>query len=143
MCVGLQRKWSFRRPARPVVSWTLPKENIIKINVDGSFSPSSGASGIGGYHHGLFLIDFAKHVEADSTIHAKILAIREEMLVTAVFGWFGSTIFAFESNSTNVVSWFFRFVRCVLEILEHYQGDLAVVRTTSFLVINPHPSFGK
>lgn len=94
---------------RPNVSWVPPYYNTIKINVDDSFQPLSGASGIGGVlrdHIGSFLLHFAKQVEADSAIHAEVLAIKEGMLVAAASKWSGTTTFIIESDSSNAVSWF-------------------------------------
>lgn len=79
--------------ARPSASWLPPCPNRIKVNVDGSFSSMSGASGIGGVfrdHLGTVLLHFAKHVKADSTIHAEILAIKDGFLIAAASRWSGS-----------------------------------------------------
>lgn len=68
------------------LSWMPLDQNIIKINMDGSFNSSSSVNGIGELlrdHHGSFFIQFAKHVDADSANHIEVLAIREMMHVAA------------------------------------------------------------
>lgn len=77
--------------------------------MDDSFHPVSSASGIGGVlkdHSSSFLLHFTKHVEANSTIHVEVLAIREGILVAATSRWSGVSTFIIESDSSNVVSWF-------------------------------------
>lgn len=94
---------------RPNISWTSPPQGIIKINVDGSFSKSYLASGTGGVfrnHHSFVLLQFAKKVQAYSTIHTKVLAIKEGMLVTTASWWASSVTFTFELDSMNTTTWF-------------------------------------
>lgn len=64
--------------------------------MDASFNPLLGASRIGGVfrdHFGSFLMHFAKQVEANSAIHAEVLAIREGMLVATTSRWSGVASF--------------------------------------------------
>lgn len=93
---------------RPNVSWTTPKQEIITIIVDGFFSSSpTTPSGIGGVfrdHLGTFLLHFVKQADAESAIHAKVLAIGEGMLIASTSQWASVSTFAFDSNSVNVVS---------------------------------------
>lgn len=91
--------------SRPFVSWTPPDHDSIKVNVDGSYSPSS--SGIGGVFrdHRASLLHFSKQVEAISAIHTEVLAIREGILIAAACRWYNLAHFQFESDSCNAVSW--------------------------------------
>lgn len=62
--------------ACPNVSWVPPYRNIIKINVDNSFHPLLGASGIGEVfrdHSGSFLMHFTKHVRLTLLFMLKFL----------------------------------------------------------------------
>lgn len=91
------------------MSWTPPSPNRIKINVDGSFSSTTGARGIGGVfrdYSGTVLLHFAKQVKVNSAIYAEVLAIKEGILIAAAFRWSDVAPLDIESDSTNVISLF-------------------------------------
>lgn len=72
-------------PPQPIprhlsVSWVPPRLDTIKVNIDGIFLSMSNQSGIGGTFRdceGNYVLHFAKQLVVDSTIHARIVAIRE------------------------------------------------------------------
>lgn len=73
-------------PVKHNVSWTHPVQGIIKVNAEESFCSSNRTNGIGWIfrdHGGSILLPFSKHIIADLTIHANILAIHESFLMTA------------------------------------------------------------
>lgn len=89
-------------PSRPYLAWTPSCQGTIKVNVNDSFSSASMSSDIVGvfkYHKGNFLLYFGKQVMVDSVIQAKILAIREALLIAAASRWATTTTFVIESNS--------------------------------------------
>lgn len=86
-----------------------PSPNRIKIYVNSSFSSTAGVSSIRGIfrdHLGSVLLQFAKHIEVISSVHAKILAIREDILIAVASRWSNSMPFEIKSDSANAVSWF-------------------------------------
>lgn len=98
------------RQRTPIISyWLPPLEDIIKINMDGSFCADLNRCGIGGLfqdHSGNTLLHFAKQVNTNSAILTEIHAIRKGLLIAAASCWSSSSQFLFESNSANAVTWF-------------------------------------
>lgn len=123
------------------VSWNSPPLGTIKIIVDSSFSYASNQSGI----EGLFrdfqdnsLLHYEKQVMANSTIHTKILTIKEGLLVVGVSRWTISTSFTLKFDSSNVILWFsqlakapWQFQNLARESLFHFFRGLHCLSTTS------------
>lgn len=69
---------------------SIDARRIIKVNVDGFFSAKSNISGIGVIlkdHDGRVLLKFCKQISADSSIHAEVLAVREDPLTLVMSRW--------------------------------------------------------
>lgn len=62
------------------VQWLKPAEGLLKLNTDGSVCNSSGLAGCGGLlrdSEGQWIVGFVKSTCANSSIAAKLLALRE------------------------------------------------------------------
>lgn len=71
-------------PTHPLVTWIHPALDTIKVNVNRFFTSEHNTSVIGSifrYHEGMILLHFGKSVTIDSTIHTKILAVKEGLLI--------------------------------------------------------------
>lgn len=90
------------------VTWSPLPHRTIKVNMNGSFSCANNWSEIENIFHDFEgnMVHFAKRINVEIVNHAKILAIRKDMLIVAPFKWSSSVVFQFESNSSNAVAWF-------------------------------------
>lgn len=98
-----------RRRSSIIIFWVPPLMGFIKINVDGSFYVEPILSQIGGLfrnHSGNMLLHFVKKVVSDFAIHWEIIVFQEDLIIAAASHWLSSFQYLFESDSTNVVTWF-------------------------------------
>lgn len=115
---------------RPNVAWRPPSQDIIKVNVDSSFSVESGSSRIDSVlrdHFGNIILYFGKYVSVESVVHVEILAIREGLLIAPTFRWANSSSFACEFDSSNVVNCYsnpssslWKFQRVIREVVSSF-----------------------
>lgn len=64
--------------------WTQHESDIINVNVDGSFLATVDNGGIGGVFWkfgGKILVQFDKEVEVELIVHAKLIVLREGLLI--------------------------------------------------------------
>lgn len=100
---------TYHEPMSPNSVRTSLAQGIMKVNNNGSFSTERSSTGIESIfwdHDGRILLYFGKHIIVDSTILVEVLAIRNDLLITAISSWPNSSSFTLESYSLNVASWF-------------------------------------
>lgn len=115
---SFDKEWCFklchfevsRKPIKRKRSWVWKTSTLgyLKVNVDRSFLESSGRCGIGDLindSEDKVLIQFYKEVRVDSLVYAKVLALKEELLVAAALSRASTHCFKFERDSHAVVSW--------------------------------------
>lgn len=94
------------QPKKCMRSWVckLPNWGNLKININGSFLRSFDRGGIEGFiknSYGRVLIQLCKERKVDSAVHAKILELRERLLVAATLRWVSSH-YLFKSDSQSL-----------------------------------------
>lgn len=87
--------------------WTPPANGVIKVNIDGSYLDDLGKWGIREVFRnskGNVLLQFGKKVNVDSVVHAKVMALREGLLMVAISQWASTHSLEFESDCQSVVA---------------------------------------
>lgn len=99
------------KPQKSRITWVRNETTCLGSlnNLYGSFLGASRQGGIGRGvfkdSEGKFLLKFCKDMTADSTVHAKVLALWEGLLLAVALHWASSHSFLFELDSKFVVVW--------------------------------------
>ncbi|EOX98716.1 Uncharacterized protein TCM_007413 [Theobroma cacao] len=97
-----------RKQTKSKVSWECPPISWFKFNTDKAARGCPGHLGIGGVlqdETGVVKLTFSKKAGWGDANLAKVLAVREAMVLFVASSWVNSNNIIIESDSKNVVSW--------------------------------------